>query len=261
MNATTTSTKANSIKDDLIPPKKWPRRHKFLFHLDEPTTWDPRVRWLRLSGWCVARNGAPLHEIRARLREEIFPGKFEYDRPDVLSEVQVTGAPLRCGFVIPLFLPAGAAQLVIEAVDAEGVWHQVHTRMVRGSMLPRAGQRLWCDLDSEQPYNFWFDLPNDWSTRTRQLHLSGWCFAKNPPAIRELRARIGENVFAASYGIQRPDVAAVFNNQDGSLRSGFDVDAILPRTYSTLVMEARRDTTAWEVFYSRRVRGARKVFA
>ena len=208
----------------------------------------------------MARNGAPLHGIRARLREEIFSGRFEHDREDVLNEVQVTGAPLRCGFVIPLFLPAGKAQLVIEAVDTDDVWHQVHTRMVRGSILSHPGQRLWCDVDTDEPYNFWFDLPNDWSTKTHQLHISGWCFAKNPPEISELRARIGENIFAARYGIQRPDVAAAFNNQDGSLHSGFDVDAILPRAYSRLVMEARRDTTTWEVFYCRRVRGSWKFF-
>ena len=141
-------------------------------------------------------------------------------------------------------------------MDADNVWHQVHTRMVRRSMLRRAGQRLWCDLDTEQPYNFWFDLPNDWSKRTRHLHISGWSFAKNPPVISELRAHIGENIFPASYGIPRPDVAAAFNNHEGSLRSGFTVDAIVPRTYSRLVMEARRDTATWEIFYCRRVRGS-----
>lgn len=261
-NAATTSTPANNRNNDALPPpKKWPRRHKFLFHLDEPTVWNPRIRWLQLSGWCVARNGAPLHGIRAHLRDKIFPGRFDYDRADVLDEVKVTGAPLRCGFVVPLFLPAGRAQLVIEALDADDVWHQVHTRTVRGSILPRAGQRLWCDVDTEQPYNFWFDLPNDWSTKTHELQLSGWCFAKNPPAISEVRARIGEKIFAATYGILRPDVAAAFNNQDGSLGSGFEVRPVLPRGYATLVMEARRDTTTWEIFYCRRVRGSWKVFA
>ena len=76
-------------------------------------------------------------------------GRFEYDREDVLNEVQVTGAPLRCGFVIPLFFPAGRAQLVIEAVDTDNVWHQVHTRMVRGSILVGARSATLVRLDTE----------------------------------------------------------------------------------------------------------------
>ena len=47
---------------------------KFHFWLDEPADWGRSVRWLRLSGWCVAKSGHPLTAIRATLRGRTFRG-------------------------------------------------------------------------------------------------------------------------------------------------------------------------------------------
>ena len=44
-------------------------------------------------------------------------------------------------------------------------------------VIARAGQRQWCAADATGKYDFWFDLPYDWSKKVRHLHISGWCRA------------------------------------------------------------------------------------
>ncbi len=234
--------------------KKSQPRPRFRFYLDEPTVWDPKVRWLRLAGWCVEKKGAPLQSIRARLRGRIFQGRFDQERPDVVEHVGKPNAPLLCGFTLPLFLPSGSARLVLEAAGPNENWQQVFTRRVRGSILPHAGQRQWCKVDADDVYTLWFDLPNDWSKTARQVRICGWCFTREAPAITEIRARVGEKIFAATYALPRPDVAVTLENP-GALRSGFALDATFPPGFSTLTLEARRGGKEWEAFYRRRVRG------
>src|SRR4051812_35191940 len=181
------------------------RPGKFIFHLDEPVEWKPEVRWLRLSGWCVARDGTKLRGIRARIDDQIYNGQFDRERPDVLAFVQIAGASLLCGFTLKLWIPKGSAQLVLEAMDPEGAWHKVHRRTVHGSRGARAGQRQWCAADGTGKYDFWFDLPYDWSKKVRHLHISGWCRPTDGAEIAEIRARIRNRIFPGKYGIARPD--------------------------------------------------------
>ena len=235
--------------------KKSRRGPKFYFHLDEPTIWDPKIRWVRTSGWCVESKGTPLLSIRARLRGRIFHGRFDRERPDVLEHVHKPHAPLLCGFTLPLFLPAGPTRLVFEVTGPDNQWREVFTRRVWGSLSPQAGQRQWCEADANELYNFWFDLPNDWSKKARQLHICGWCFTREAPAITEIRARIGRKIFPASYGLPRPDVAVTTENPTGALRSGFALDATFPPGFSTITFEAQRGGKEWEAFYAQCVRG------
>ena len=238
-----------------VSGKKSRRRPRFHFHLDHPTVWDPKIRWLRLSGWCVGNKGQPLHSIRARLRGRVFLGRFDQERPDVLAHVHKPHAPLLCGFTLPLFLPRGPARLILEVAGPDNKWHQVFARRVWGSILPRAGQRQWCKADATEVYNFWFDLPNDWSKTARQVHICGWCFSREAPAVTEIRAHIEQKIFAASYGLPRPDVAVTLKNMPGALGSGFALNATFPPGLSTLILEARRDGKEWESFYRQCVWG------
>jgi glycosyltransferase involved in cell wall biosynthesis len=228
---------------------------KFLFYLDEPKEWNARNRWLRLSGWCVAKNGSSFSAIRARVRKEIFEGRFDQDRPDVLKHLGIPNAPLRCGFSLKLWIPRGRARLVVEVLGVDNSWHEAFSRSVCGSIFAGAGQRQWCTGDANEHYDFWFDLPYDWSKKVRHLHISGWCRPLDGKTITEIRARLRQKIFPAKYGVVRPDVAATFENQSGALRSGLFLDVLVPPGLSTLELQARRDGEEWETFFKQRVQG------
>ena len=61
---------------------------KFHLWLDEPLDWRLKLRNLRISGWCVAKNGPPLTAIRARLAGRVFDGRFDRERPEVADYLQ-----------------------------------------------------------------------------------------------------------------------------------------------------------------------------
>ncbi len=42
------------------------------FWLDRPSVWTKKIRYLRITGWCLATTGEPLTELRARLRGKKF---------------------------------------------------------------------------------------------------------------------------------------------------------------------------------------------
>src|SRR5262249_55060102 len=42
------------------------------FWFDRPSVWTKKIRYLRVTGWCFAVSGDPIHEIRARVRGKIF---------------------------------------------------------------------------------------------------------------------------------------------------------------------------------------------
>jgi hypothetical protein len=225
--------------------------HEIPFHLDEPREVSEN-RWLRLSGWCVAKNGSSFSAIRARVRKEIFEGRFDQDRPDVLKHLGIPNAPLRCGFSLKLWIPRGRARLVVEIMGADNSWHEVFSRSVRGSILAGAGQRQWCAGDANEHYDFWFDLPYDWSKKVRHLHISGWCRPLTErPSPKSVRAFA--KVFPAKYGVVRPDVAATFENQSGALRSGFfSMSWCRPSLDAGTTSAARRGR--WEAFFKARAR-------
>lgn len=227
--------------------------------LDEPTDWNRKQRFLRISGWCVAKKGGPLTAIRAQLRGKIFAGRFDRDRPEVAAYLGLPDAPLWCGFTIDVRVPFGRGRLELEVAGANGIWQKAYARDVWGPVLVgvtewNAGRAMEA-ADMRRQFHFWFDCPADWSRAVRHLHISGWCAAAWGEPVAELRGRLGRRVFPANYGIVRPDVVAALDGRPATLQSGFSLDLEVPRTGGKLILEARRAHGEWEPFFKTRLRG------
>ncbi|MGI8436358.1 MAG: glycosyltransferase family 2 protein, partial [Chthoniobacterales bacterium] len=82
-----------------------------------------------------------------------------------------------------------------------------------------------------------------------------WCLAISGPEITAVRARVRSREFPARFGTIRPDIAVLFENRPGALRSGFAAEVVVPPGRVQLVMEARSGDGPWESFFSHALRG------
>ena len=242
------------------------------FWLDEPVDWNRKVRWLRLSGWCVAKRDGPLTAIRAQLRGQTFPGYFDRDRPEVAAHVGMPDAPRWCGFTVDVRVPFGRGRLELQVARGDGSWQKAYACDVWGPLLLGTRERgirrqiALADAQTRDSFSvfgpkmgafeFWFHPPPDeWPRKVRYLRLEGWCFATDGTEITDVRARVGEKNFRAHYGILRPDVALAYDRRAGSLRSGFSLDVIVPWGRWPLALAARSRHGEWREFFARSIRG------
>ncbi|PYJ07880.1 MAG: hypothetical protein DMF06_14355, partial [Verrucomicrobia bacterium] len=228
---------------------------KFFVCFDSPADWDKRVRWLRLSGWCVAATGEPLTAIRVRLRGRTFAGAFDRDRPDVLEHLGMPTAPRWCGFTVDLRVPPGKGDLELEVAGADGRWRKAFKRTIIGPWFSSITKQEWkhetdlADLaDAPARYNWWFDRPADWDRPARTLHVSGWCVDRSGKPIESIRARIGRQEFPGNYGFERKDLAAIYGESPAFTRSGFAVAVPLQPGKSLLALECRQQGDRWRPF-------------
>lgn len=234
---------------------------RYAYYFDRPADWTKPVSRVHIAGWCVDRSGAWIHAIRAVVSGREVPGVLGVERPDVAAAFPENTAALRSGFGITTDVPAGRSPVSLEVKGVDGRWTCIATRELVGSESDApddtltADQIAWLEAAARPRIQCWFDRPSTWSAKVRHLHISGWCVAAWGEELVELRARIGSEVFRANYGIIRPDVAAAFDTGSAALRSGFSLDAVVPRGSSTLVLEARSKGGVWEQFFSVPVRG------
>jgi glycosyltransferase involved in cell wall biosynthesis len=225
---------------------------------DHPTEWSEPANTLYIIGWCVDRSGAEIRGIRARTGDVISRGRIGDRRDDVAAAYPYNDHALYSGFAIAAALPAGSAECAVEARCDDG-WRVIARHPVFGDPAATSApeDELLAQLCSAPPsrFRFWVDPPDDWSKPHRYLHLSGWCFAVAGEEVSEVRARIGRTTFRAYYGIPRPDVAAAYERRAGSLRTGFEVDVVVPWGRHTIVLEALSQDGEWEPFFEQRVRG------
>jgi GT2 family glycosyltransferase len=124
-------------------PPQLPSRFECCF--ERPHNWSERVRHLNIAGWCVARTGAPVSEIRARIRGRMHRANYGLMRPDVVATLGNETA-LRSGFSLDVVVPPGPATLVVEARSAEGSWEPILRHRVRGplvfSLLPTQSEAV-----------------------------------------------------------------------------------------------------------------------
>lgn len=241
----------------LVSEGKVPTSKKFIVSFDEPTDWSKRVRWLRLSGWCVAISGELLTALRVRLRERIFPGSFDRERPDVAEHLGIPTVPLLCGFTVDVRIPRGKSELRLEVAAENGVWRKAFSRVVRGPwfLSKQEEQREIALAQARTRYDFWFDRPTDWNQPRSTLYISGWCVDRKGAWIHGIRAQIGSQIFEGNFGIERRDIAARYPIFPAAVRSGFAVAVSPPAGRSIVRLDLKQKTGAWKPFFTHEIRG------
>ncbi len=212
------------------------------------------MRTLYLTGWCVSREGKEVRAMRARLGRQEFAGNYGIERKDVGVAVQ------RIGFAIAIPLPAGKSQVCVEVQEADRVWRAIAIRDVFGasdgeSAAPIDPKYFIPNPGANPRIEFWLDRPLVWPKKIRYLKVSGWCLAISGDEITEVRARVRKNIFPARFGKLRADIGLRYDNRPGALRSGFSLNATIPRGRSQFRMEARSGEGPWETFFLHPVRG------
>ena len=212
------------------------------------------MRTLYVTGWCVSREGKEIRAMRARFGRQEFAANYGIERKDVGAAVQ------RIGFAIAIPLPAGKSQVFIEVQEADCVWRAISTQAVFGasdgeSAAPIDPKYFIPNPGANPRIEFWLDRPLLWPKKIRCLKVSGWCLAISGDEITEVRARVRKNIFPARFGKLRPDIGLRYDNRPGALRSGFSLNATIPRGRSQFIMEARSGEGPWETFFLHPLRG------
>src|SRR5262245_14272895 len=105
------------------------------FWIDQPSVWSRKIRYLRVSGWCVAISGNELTEVRARVRQKIFRARFGTVRPDIGLLFDNRPGALRSGFSLDTIIPPGRSQVIIEARSGDKPWETFFIHPVRGPIF------------------------------------------------------------------------------------------------------------------------------
>ncbi len=226
---------------------------------DEPSDWDQRVRWLRLRGWCVASDCELLTSVRVRLRDTIFPGYFEIDRPEVADYLGLPNAPVRCGFTVDLRVPPGESELRLQVAGVDEHWRTAFKKTISGPWFSSQAKPDSCretDLANATTFfDFWFHHPTDWSKPASTLYIVGWCVDRTGAWIHGIRGRIGTEIFAGNYGMVRKDVASIYPNFASARDSGFSLAVRPPAGKSVLVLEVKNAAGGWRPFFRHEIYG------
>ncbi|TMP93508.1 MAG: glycosyltransferase family 2 protein [Verrucomicrobia bacterium] len=227
---------------------------RYYWWFDHPIDWERPMRTLYVTGWCVSREGKEIRAMRARFGRQEFAANYGIERKDVGAAVQ------RIGFAIAIPLPAGKSQVFIEVQEADCVWRAISTQAVFGasdgeSAAPIDPKYFIPNPGANPRIEFWLDRPLVWPKKIRYLKVSGWCLAISGDEITEVRARMRKNIFPARFGKLRPDIGLRYDNRPGALRSGFSLNATIPRGRSQFIMEARSGEGPWETFFLHPLRG------
>ena len=179
-------------------------RPRFLFSIDSPIDWKTSNSQIEIVGWCF-HNTLNIQNIRARVETEIFLGKYGIPRPDVTQQYNDISTAFNSGFEIFVQLSPGNYQLILEAEDKKGKWHEFATYPISVSNVEAN-----------------FDAPTNWQQREGVILFAGWC-CHPEQKITKLVLKYGDIFIDCAYGLPRKDVGEIFPDWVGSHHSGFEV--------------------------------------
>src|ERR1017187_963007 len=230
---------------------------------DRPQNWTLRSGALHICGWCVDRTGDPVAGVRARVGRRIFQGNVGIQRRDIRATFPQLPFAHCSGFAVKANLHRTAASILLELLDADGQWQPFFRHDLSHTGSPPSDDTVATEeLENFRPngggvvsrFAFWMESCDDWARVPRYQRFEGWCVALHGSPITEIRGRLGDCTWPATYGILRRDVRAAFPDVSSALQSGFLVDLEIPLGGSDLVLEGRSGDAKWEPFFLRRLR-------
>ena len=139
----------------------------------------------------------------------------------------------------------------LREIEESAVWKSVKPLWKLGR---RRRQRL-AEKERPQDVAFALDLPKEWRTRYDVLLIKGWCFSRSGQELAGIRAKIGKKGKIGRYGLERPDIAEIFDNDASARRSGFSVELPVPPGRSKVTLETITLGGQWEPFYEHELIG------
>jgi hypothetical protein len=105
------------------PPTVTPETAAYLFWIDAPSSWLRASDDVRLVGWCLRKDGAPVAGLRARTRNgDVFVARRGGHRPDVAAAFPASPGAAWSGFALDVRLGAGERRVRVEACGRDGAW-------------------------------------------------------------------------------------------------------------------------------------------
>ena len=102
------------------------------FWVDRPSVWSRKIRYLRVTGWCLATSGGEITAVRARARGKIFPARYGTIRRDLAVLFENLPGALGSGFSLDATIPPGRSQFILEARSGQGPWETFFIHPKRG---------------------------------------------------------------------------------------------------------------------------------
>ena len=196
---------------------------KFIFSLDQPTTWQVCDSNLLIVGW-VFNQKRETTAVRARIKDQSFAGVYGIDRSDIALAHSNIPAAKKSGFTIELEAPAGRHEVLLEAQDDRGKWHLL-------AAYPLLVSTIQASLD----------VPVVWEQRQGQILFAGWC-CHHDRKIAKLSLLCGDTSVECAYGLRRKDVGEVFPDWVNSSESGFEALVDLPPGEWHVSLQAELET-------------------
>jgi len=210
--------------------KWWQFKHKirdlfpkFVFSLDQPTTWQVSDSNLLIVGW-VFNTKKDIKAVRARIENKSFAAVYGLDRSDIARWYSNIASANKSGFTIELQAPAGRHEVLLEAQDDGGKWHFL-------AAYPLLVSTIQASLD----------VPVVWEQRQGQVLFAGWC-CHHDRKIAKLSFLCGDTSVECAYGLRRKDVGEVFPDWVNSSESGFEALVNLPPGKWPVSLQAELET-------------------
>lgn len=215
-------------------------------HIDQPADWSHASRCVIVRGWAFAEDGRTLTGVRLVTRDRSLHGVVGLPRPDVRAALPA--APTDdTGFEIRGTLPAGAQQLRIELLFADGSTALALDRRVR---IPRQWLPLWLGGGHWTELMF-FQMPSHMAHPPRAIAQEKFPAARGP-AARPRLAIVTPSFRHAAYleqtmrGVLEQPTAVDYVVQDGGSQDGtVDILQRLAREFPADGDRARPRLVAW----------------
>jgi glycosyltransferase involved in cell wall biosynthesis len=133
-----------------LPQPDRPSRFRFWF--DRPSSWSQKVRHLHIAGWCLAIDGEPVAELRARIGKRTFRVNYGILRPDIAVTFEGQPHALQSGFAGDIKVPPGRHTFALEGRGARLSWEPIFTQRIRGPFLWQERDK---DIEAVGNYREW----------------------------------------------------------------------------------------------------------